>query len=98
MSTDLECNDGGPHDWQFAGKGQRRCSLCHCFGFIPAIRISYKSSRSHKRLRSSGDSQGVHFHLCKVKDCEGRAVGKDLTSIRSGAKQWRCTDHRSQYA
>jgi len=95
--TSLECNDGAPHDWQFAGQGQRRCPHCKCFGFIPKIRVGHAMTSPRAKSRSPQDSQGVAFHLCQRRDCERRAVGKDIITLHNGRKEWRCTDHRGEY-
>lgn len=88
----LECKEG-PHEWEFAGRGQRRCAHCGRFGFIPQIRTGYKTKKAMKHFRSPADSQGVRLHLCQVPNCDEPAYGKDDVSYRK--KEWRCSEHRA---
>ncbi len=91
-----ECTQG-QHNWEFAGRGQRRCDTCGRFGFIAQIRTSYKTKQALAKFKSPADSQGVRYHLCKAKDCEQPAVGKDPLNAGHTRKEWRCGEHRTEF-
>jgi hypothetical protein len=97
MSANPECT-AGPHQWEFAGRGQRRCDICGKFGFVAGIRTEYRTKAALKKFVCPPDTQGVRYHLCKVTGCSEAAVGKDPLNAGHTRKQWRCGNHRTQYA
>lgn len=94
--TNPECT-AGPHEWSFAGKGQRRCDTCGRFGFIAGIRTGYRTREALKHFKFPPDTQGVRYHQCKVSDCELPAVGKDPLNAGHTRKEWRCGEHRTEF-
>ncbi len=96
MPSNPECT-AGPHDWDFAGRGQRRCTICGRFGFVAGIRTAYRTKKALKKFLFPADSQGVRYHGCNVPDCDEPAVGKDPLNAGHTRKEWRCGNHRSEY-
>jgi hypothetical protein len=80
------------HQWEglSAWGGRYRCSLCGAFGYHVAETPC--SAWQHNA------GQLIIPYLCKVKGCGNPAVAKDPTTPGASYRQWRCRDHRTQYA
>ena len=80
-----ECTQG-QHNWEFAGRGQRRCDTCGRFGFIAQIRTSYKTKQALAKFKSPADSQGVRYPFCKATDSDQPTLGTAPLNARSTPK------------